>query len=205
MAEFLTRTARILTVAGLTLLTTSCGESLPGWKILLGNYAYQQGSYQEAMLQYYRAARDRVETPEASSDAARLTYNLGNVYYSLGEGPAALEAWTSSEGSGDEELVFRSLFNRGVLSYQWGRYDEAYGSFRRALEMRPADRGAKINLELSLAKIGTPPAEPAEEAVVGESTEDEEEALRLLEYIRRKEALEWRTPESDIAESARDW
>lgn len=181
----------------------SCRDAGPSGRVLSGNMAYGRGQYQKAILRYLDA------DDETGIGRDAVNYNLANVYYALGEGDAALKAWALAESlTDDTDILFRVAFNRGVLYYNWGRYDEAYCEFRRALTIRPSDIDAKINLEDSLSRVrteipGEGRGEGGEVEKVGEEIDDD--SRRLLDYVRRKEADAWSTEESGDSEFVEDW
>lgn len=182
--------------------------------VFRGNLAYGRGDYQGALVHYMVAVDDNRED-------AWTRFNIANVYYALGEHEAALEHWASartavelSSGESEPALLYASSYNRGVLLYQQGNYGTAYDEFRYALSVNPRNRDAKINLELSLSKMEA--AEAASEAESssgafslepGESEESvDEQTLRLLEYVRRKETQEWfANRDVTTEENMRDW
>ena len=189
----------LLILPAAALVLGSCRNSAPAAGILTGNVAYGNGNYQRAILKYLRA-EDGLQNGRDT-----VLYNLANVYYALGEGDAALQAWSQAEQeTGDAELLFRIAFNRGVLYYQWGRYDEAYRSFRRALELEPSDLDTKINLEDSLSRIRSAAAQTP--AALGISSGgNDEEGGRLLDYVKRKEAEAWTTQDAADSTYEQDW
>ena len=71
-------------LSGAILLFGSCSLLEPGLSVLRGNYLYQQGRYQNALLLY-------LEGDESGKSRERILYNIGNVYYALGEGPPPLK------------------------------------------------------------------------------------------------------------------
>lgn len=173
---------------------TSCSRQTV--QVLSGNISYSGGQYQKAILSYFKA-----ESHPAGQDV--VLYNLANVYYALGEGDAALSTWQLAEQNTEStDILFRAAFNRGVLYYQRGRFEEAYYSFRRALTLRPADVDAKINLEHSLSRIRSAAPGNVPERSGGEHRTD---IQNLLDYVRRKEAAQWPEQAADSGESVRDW
>jgi len=151
-------------------------------KVIEGNYAFSRGEYEEANLVY-------IQGLDTSEYADRLLFNLGNVYHSLGESPAAMEEWQSSVNeSQDPELLFRIAFNRGVLHYEMGNYQSAYNDFRKALRLEPDDVEAKANLEYCLRKLNLTEnqqenrkkADPSQE-----SKEVSDDGSRILDYVKR--------------------
>ena len=171
-----------------------------GWasfRVMTGNLHYGRGQYQKAILQY-------LHTNELTAMDIRY-YNLGNVYYALGEGKAALNNWVKAEHeTHDPDILFRIEFNRGVLYYQWGRFNEAYQSFRRALTINPADNDTKINLEESFLRIRAPASRQQEESVI-EKEGVSRESERLLRYIREKEVKLRRVSEESERDFEEDW
>ncbi|MCG8453337.1 MAG: tetratricopeptide repeat protein [Spirochaetales bacterium] len=196
MASFVRKTLGLLPFLAILL---SCDSSMPAVRVLWGNMAYGSGLYQKAILNYL-AADDGLNV-----GVEAVHFNLGNVYFALGEGDAALGAWQQAEeNTEDIDVLFRIAFNRGVLYYHWGRYDEAYRSFRRALSLDPTDIDAKINLEDALSRIRTELPSSPEEGVSGIESIDEG-GDRLLDYVRRKEAGAWTSAESPDTAHTRDW
>lgn len=183
----------------LALLSASCSDSSSSVNVLAGNMSYSGGQYQKSILQYLSA----YDAAKAGKDV--VYYNLANVYFALGEGDAALRSWDlAEENTENTDILFRVAFNRGVLYYHWGRYDEAYRSFRRALLLNPSDIDAKINLEDSLSRIRSaiPQSESADSNTGEESDKDSQ---HLLDYVRRKEADAWSAQTTESGESVNDW
>jgi tetratricopeptide (TPR) repeat protein len=157
----------------------------PHARVLAGNYAYGQGRFQGATVSYLRAW-------EENRYRAWVAYNLGNVYYALGEVQAALGMWQRAQESDEADILFGVAFNKGVFHYERGQYGEAYDQFKKALRIDPGSVDAKVNLELALEKIRA-----GEQVVRGEPTEGEQaespsaQTVRILEYVRRKEETRW--------------
>ncbi len=194
-----------------------CSSGGPMISVLRGNLAYGRGDYQTALVHYLAAEED-------AADRGWLLFNTGNVYYALGEQEAALTAWADAriapapadpaedDLAGPTLLIHAASYNRGVLLYQRGDYRAAYDEFRYALTVNPRSMAAKTNLELALRKIRS--AEQAEQVgggqADGDGTGDSDEpgsaTLRILEYVRRKEAQRWfANRESGDSPDPRDW
>lgn len=210
-------------IALTVMLVVSCGNVGSIVEVMRGNLAYSRGDYQGALVHYMVAAE------EEPADGW-TKFNIGSVYYALGERDAALEIWhearvsaETADGPGSSELalIFASSYNRGVVFYQRGDYTAAYEEFRYALSMNSRSPEAKANLELAFAKLeaATGSAEGRENEAgtgsaagvsttpgEGESESPDEQTLRILEYVRRKESQQWfanREIESD--EQPEDW
>lgn len=196
----LARRLSIVLVAALAL--TGCEVSNPGVRVLLGNYAYGRGNYQQALVHYLIGA-------ESAEQDEWFSYNIGNVYHALGENEAALQMWSVASRSSDLNLQFGTSFNRGVLFYETGRYEQAYDSFVHALTINSASRDAKVNLELALAKLRAEDTanQPQQAPGIGPGEQGAgQETMRIIEYVRRKEEQQWtanRQPGS--ATHPRDW
>lgn len=192
---------RFLLIAALA-AAASCSGWNEGWQVLAANDAYQRGAYQDALQSYLDLRAQQVAR-------ARMSYNIANVYRTLGENPSARILWERLDATGDAELAFRASFNLGNLYYERGMFQEAYRSFREALTHKPQDRDAKRNLELSLLRFqsvlnSTPEAGAAR---VGAGREgSRREAETLMEYIKRLEGNRWigRT-ETDTSLEPNDW
>jgi len=182
-----------------TLLFSSCNGLEPGLSVLAGNYNYQVGEFQQATIKYVKGL-------EKGRFTEWIYYNMGNVYFSLGEGEAALDVWTNVDTVEDRDLRYRLNFNKGVLFYQLGRYDEAYDLFKEALKSDPASIDAKINLELTLGKLAAPAVQKSPGNAPGETESvNPAETRRMLEYIRRKEGELWFSSEKEKENYREDW
>ncbi len=174
----------------------SCREFPQATAVLSGNFANNLGQYQKAILRYLGAEE------EMTAGLDIVYYNLGNVYYSLGESEAALHTWSLAEKETDDvEVLFRIAFNRGLVYFNWGHYEEASQSFKWALRYNPADIDSKINLEDSLSHVRSEIPKPAEKREISTPTVSDN---LLLEYIKRKEADVWTSPEAE-SPNAQDW
>ncbi len=205
---------RLCALCGVLLFLLGCAPAGPVLSVIRGNLAYGRGDYQAALLHYLSAEHD-------AADQGWLLFNTANVYYALGEQEAALEAWDqarqavtardSERRAAATSLIHAASYNRGVLLYQQGEYRAAYDEFRYALRVESRNVAAKENLELALQK--TVAAEQGAQAgsvadpVSGEIDDGRgPTTLRILEYVRRKEAQRWHASrEIDEPTDPRDW
>ena len=198
---------RRLAIAALAIgLLSGCTPSRPVVPVLRGNFAYARGDYQAALVHY-------LSSTSGTTDPWVL-FNTANVYYALGELDAALATWDEArlatvDSASSSLLVHAASFNRGVLLYERGQFGLAYDEFRYALELVPGSLSAKINLELALdrSRAADPSPGPGATEEPGDATDpDDTSTLRILEYVRRKEANQW-TPNRDdiITDTSRDW
>jgi len=170
-----------------TSLFISCSLPEAGVNVLLGNYDYQKGDYQKAMVRY-------MDSLGSEKNDLWIRYNLGNVYYSLGEHQAALEEWQRVERSDNDKLLKNSYFNRGILYFNLGKYSQAASGFKQVLKLDSSDLDAKVNLELSLFRLfsetdnqdSSRPDPKKNEPVPVKS-----DTRRILEYVKQKEPVLW--------------
>ena len=191
-----------LAAAAAVLLLASCSNPAAYYSVWNGNNYYASGDYQKANTSYLKAL-------ESEQYSGYVHYNIGNVYYSLGEAAAADEEWEKAVFSSSDELLFRTLFNRGVLEFETSRYETAFNLFREALEINPSSISAKINLEYSFRRMNAnsnPSAGSAAGAREG-AGELPDEIHRVLEFIKRKDAGLWsvREDESELRDGEKDW
>lgn len=182
-------------------LLTGCAIGTAYREVFLGNDSFSRGDYQEATVHYLDAQHSGTEYQ------AWISYNLGNVYHSLGEVNAAMELWNVATHTTDKALLFNVQFNRGIAFYESGHYDEAYQAFRETLELDPANMDAKLNLELTQKKLQAAAGTPTiTETASPSAIQGSEDSDRLLEYVRRKEGRIWipTIPHTDT-ETANDW
>jgi tetratricopeptide (TPR) repeat protein len=184
------------------LIFTSCSNPTVYYSVWRGNNSFAGGDYQAANTSYLKVL-------DNEDHSAYVSYNLANVYYALGEGDAAAAEWEKAVFANNRELKFRTMYNRGVLEFETGNYDDAFSSFKEALKIAPDDRNAKINLEYSLRRMNANvDVSESSAAGAGESDSDEvsDEIKRILEFIKRKDAGLWSVREEDnITTGERDW
>ncbi len=196
------RVSALSILGAAALLFAGCDISTPHLSVLRGNHAFDQGNYQAATVHYLQHWENPTYDPW-------IAYNLGNVYHFLGEFDAAVEMWNAAGTGEDEALAFAVAFNKGVMAYELGQYNQAYNLFRDALVINSGSVAAKRNLELALRKIeageGVGEREPSAEDQSGRQ-ELSSDAVRILEYVRRKEGAQWIAPEQTQQPSAGpDW
>jgi tetratricopeptide (TPR) repeat protein len=184
------------------------GCTVPHVDVAAGNQQFQKGEFQKAIVAYSEVLQN-----EASAEYHEwVVYNLGNVFFALGEYESAGLEWKKSGDIQSSRLEFNLVFNRGVLQYRLGEYAEAYTLFKRALEIEPESTAAKINLEYVLEKLEAD--EDGENGTDSGSTKgdrgvadaDKQAIDRILEYVRRKETGMWRSGEQqDSDPKVNDW
>ena len=110
-----------------------------------GNRLFEQGKYQEAEKAYLEAQANMPGRPE-------LSYNLGNTLIKQKKYDQALQALRQAVSKGDKGLQASSWYNVGNTLFDMGSFKDAAQAYIQSLRVRPEDRDAKHNLELSLKK-----------------------------------------------------
>lgn len=184
-----------------------CSEINVYHKVLVGNNAFKKGFYQEASYNYFLIK-------EGGKYQDIINYNLGNVYYALGFDQETFSLWNLVENSEDQDLRFRAAYNLGVKNYEDGNYQKAFDYFRRAIIIGPTRfkkqnlRSAKLNLQLCLDKIQisekfstTTESAPA----MRSQKEDSKQYSMLMQFIEKKESIEWSNKQHYIPENVEDY
>jgi tetratricopeptide (TPR) repeat protein len=184
----------------IVLAAGSCTRGEAYLAVTRGNHAFSQGDYQEANSHYLHAR-------ELGIFADWVAYDLGTLYHALGEPEVAEVEWDIAAATESSSLLALVAYNYGVHLYELGRYNDAYMSFRKVLELNPDDVDAKLNLEYCLQKIDShsDTGEEVDDAGVSDG-ESGQEVQMILEYVKRKETLRWKSTETideDIQEQ--DW
>jgi tetratricopeptide (TPR) repeat protein len=179
----------------------SCSNSSAYLNVIEGKYAFSRGEYQEANLSYLN-----VKDNELYRDY--ISYNLGNVYYALGEIDSAFTEWQSTEDNIVNEIKIRTFFNEGVLLFELSRFEESYEIFRKILELEPSNINAKINLEYSIQKMNFTTENRID---ISESSferlQETDNVSRVLDFVKRRETNLWKSTLEYSPESpnSKDW
>ena len=111
-----------------------------------GNREYANKNYDKAATLYDEAL---ARAPESAS----ISYNLGNALYRQQKFADAAVDLRRAAGSDDAVLRQQSCYNLGNSFFKMGKLPEALDSYRRALDLAPGDRDAKINYEKVLRQL----------------------------------------------------
>jgi Ca-activated chloride channel family protein len=113
-----------------------------------GVAAYHREKWEEAAKNFQSAV---TASPDGPGE-----FNLGAAAYRLGKNDEASEAFGRSAGysgvpAGD------AAYNLGDARYRAGDYQGAVAAFRAALRENPADDDARVNYEIALKRLSSPP------------------------------------------------
>ncbi len=187
----------VIILAALGMLS-SCNFKTDGLLVVRGNYFFDKGNYNRALIDYYRLLDSDKGVSSKETYEKYLLYNIGTVYLANGEFrvaiPKLMEAAKCSVVK-DRELCFRSNFNLGYIYYQLGEFDKAIEHFISALEVKPQSIAAKRNLEVSLRRLHLNVSSSESFSLSKKRGEKgkgmETAALRLLDYVMSKEESLW--------------
>ncbi|MCK5673756.1 MAG: hypothetical protein KAH95_10275 [Spirochaetales bacterium] len=169
----------------LILIFSSCSNSQAYLDVIEGNYAFSRGEYEEANLSY-------LKVKNLKPYQEYVSYNLGNVYYALGEIDSAFDEWQSIDTTLENEITIRSLFNTGVLLFELSRYEEAYKIFRTILELESSNLDAKINLEYCIQKMNFKTENKiSNQEISFEDSQQTDDVSRVLDFVKRRETYVW--------------
>lgn len=182
------------------LLMTGCGNMAAVYHITLGNFYFFNNRLQEANYQYLLSWEN-----EKYHDI--VVYNLGTVYFHLGESAAAMEMWSRYTPGDRDALNYRFYYNRSLLKCETGDYRGAFADMKEALDINPRSREAKNNMEVILDRMISGPEESKAKDAESASSPKEISAAsqRIFDYVKRSEVFEWETEDSRIDGDLRDW
>ncbi|UPA11865.1 tetratricopeptide repeat protein [Borrelia venezuelensis] len=163
----------------------SCSNIRAMSLMAIGNYEYIRGDYQGAISTYY----DLIDDKQGTSWGY---YNLGIVYYSLGEYESSLRMFSYAKRDNDSFLNFNINYNEGIIYYNQGLYRKAEVAFKEALRINPASYNAKYNLELAIIKKRSIP-DDLDSLSVKRSQNFIENNENFLRYIENLERVLWVT------------
>lgn len=109
-------------------------------KIRAGNSQYKKGKFDKALENYREAQIAAPASPE-------IHYNIGDALYKTENMDEASAAFNKALASKDKKVRGAAYYNLGNAAYRQQKIDEAVGHYKKALELNPADRDAKYNLE----------------------------------------------------------
>ncbi len=105
------------------------------------NAEFSSGDFGAALERYRALQRER-------PGLAQLRVNAGNALYRLADYPRALSDHDVAIASTDPAVRAVAFYDRGNTLFRLGRFEDARESYKDTLRLDPANRDAKVNLEL---------------------------------------------------------
>ena len=181
----------LVLVIGIAVLSL-CGCGKPYLATAGANAYVRRGLFQEALGKY-------LQVFETGSAGDVVGYNIGNVYYYLGDKEKALEMWEAGAESSLREVRYRSYFNTGVLLYGMNSFETSAEAFLAALKLYPDRSQPRINLEYCIRQIEA--QEKKQAAYVNGVPEESpgtggDELEMFINILLQSEKTSWSTEES---------
>ena len=102
---------------------------------------YNKKNYNNARLYYEKILKERKE-----DDAAK--YGLGTSLYKLSDLEKAKDLFGIVKNSKNKKLSSKAYYNLGNIYRDQDKLDESLSFYRKAIQLNPSDKEAKINYEL---------------------------------------------------------
>lgn len=109
-----------------------------------GTQAYTAGKFDDALVNYQKAAED-------NPDKAEAHYNLGGAYYKKGEYDKALKEY--DEAVKLDPKMADAYYNSGDALYRMGMYDKALDSYKKADGLKKGDADTQHNINVVIRKV----------------------------------------------------
>lgn len=107
----------------------------------------EKGDAYHAMGMYRNLLRDTPNDPE-------LHYNLGNALYKMQLWDEAIQAYQKAQSlTSDESMKNYIQYNISNCLYKKQQLQESIEGYKQTLRKNPADRDARLNLELALKQM----------------------------------------------------
>lgn len=188
-------------------LFPSCSPAFrDGRAILEGRLAWDRGDYQSAIASFLTAETQA----ESRGDAVTKKYALFALavsYLAQGELDIALSRFAEAYDGADDYLKFAVLYNSGIIASQNGAYADAVDFFKQALILNGESTDAKVNLELSQARLESMLLGQSRVTLDDQNDENEDEAFQSALYlsIQEEEKQQWKSSQQPESKSPLDY
>jgi Ca-activated chloride channel homolog len=134
-------------LAVLLLVPVCCRAATLHETVKKGADLYAQGKYDEALNAFVDG---QIEHPED----AQLKYDIASSKYMMKNYEEALKGYLDVAATArNARLEEKALFNAGNALYRQGKLEEAIEYYKKALELDPADKDARQNIEFVREEI----------------------------------------------------
>jgi len=185
----------------------------PATLIENGNKAYTLKNFTEAKQLYETALKQDVnkQFPQAH-------FNLGNVYFHLGNFESAIEEYqTFIASTSENNLQSQAYYNIGTCYLAQKSYGACIDAFKKALQLNPKNEDARYNLSYALAIVSqqrggtvsvpdqspSPPKKNQPKELPPLTPEEQQKLLNTLSQAEAK-AMKNNTPTNKTA-LKKDW
>ena len=125
----------------------SCSYPNACYNNLKGVFAFENGNFGQALINYRKAAS------EAEEKSEYVYYNISRLYRDMGENSASSGILDSLTGVSDKKLEYRINFLKAVIAYNDGRFDDAVLFYKNSIKIDNSDIELLKGLELSFKQL----------------------------------------------------
>lgn len=201
------RTATVSLVLSAFFLSSCSGGKISGAQTVLSStWSWYQHKYNSAVAGFLLVAEDAAFSGDSVMQQYAL-YDLGTTYLMQHENEAAVLRFLQIPDSAPSDILYALWYNRGIISYKEGDYENAADCFRRALKINGKKINAKINLELSTDKAEKE-AKARENVLVSASELDRNDTMEssVFQRIKENDMKQWKNAErTEKSSSATDY
>jgi Ca-activated chloride channel family protein len=159
---------RILILLCLLPLTIEAATFREFFANYLGNRAYEQGSYQDALESYSKSL-------SYEGDEAKVYANIGNVYAQNEDIDQAIQVYKKAALDLEGNDLSSTYYNLGNMYMQKQDLENAVAHYIEALKLNPQDTDVKHNLEFALRQMQEQQQQQQNQDGEGDENNEEEQ------------------------------
>ncbi|MDE7227022.1 MAG: VWA domain-containing protein [Treponemataceae bacterium] len=191
------RQSAVLVACGLVPFVSSC-NARGNAAVARGAWAWYQQKYPQATAIFLQVESDA----RAAQDDVLVQYavfGLAATYLAQEEFAAADARLKHIAPDAPASLRSAAFYNEGVIAHQQGDNERAVECFKQAILADPANRDAKINLELCQSEAAMRQAQGAEKEMrqAGEGEDDSALEKGIFTLIKENEQNQWKKMQSN--------
>ena len=111
--------------------------------------AYQNQAYEQAKEQFKASLLD-------DPDNGKITYNLGNAYFKLGDHDRSIKAYEEAVKTLPEKKKINAYYNLGTAHLKNNNMKDALDAYKEVLKRDPTHLKTRQNIELVLRQESSP-------------------------------------------------
>lgn len=165
-----------------------------------GVWAWYQKKYPQATATFLQVEADALAAQDDVL-AQYAAFGLAATYLAQESYAAADARLKSIAPDAPASLRSAAFYNEGVIAHYRGESERAVECFKQAILADPANRDAKINLELCQSEAAMRRAQDAEKEMrqAGEGNDDDDSALEkgIFTLIKENEQNQWKKVQSN--------
>lgn len=165
---------------------------------LSGYLAWKQNDWNSSVSHFLTALE--LGTQMNDEEIKRYSnYGIGAVYLMQNEDESAVNRFKNITDLQDKNLQASVLYQLGIISFKMQKYEDAAAFFKHSLELVSGSVDAKINYELSKKYLQKKDTGTAEHKDSTDFDVNEENIFdkTIIEFIQKKERVQWQNMEQD--------